>query len=733
MILRQIPECWKRLAVLLATAATLACAQPIDIHVRPHRVERSHDYDVLHYRIQLTLHDATRAFDGETTVTLRALRDGFNQVALDAETFTVTEVQNAAGTSLPFQHNAGSLAVSLPRPYAYGEPVELRVRYRAENVQPNPEDFGMSKGYDLGLSFKSATTTNPALVNTLSFPEGARHWFPCYDHPGDKASSEIIVTVRDDFTAIANGRLIETRTNPEAHTRTFTWLQEKPHSTYLYVLAAGPYVEIKDPEPGLPVSYWVYPAAQNDAARSFGKTREILRFFESEFGVPYPWEKYDQITIPRFGGGAESTSATVIGDGVIHDAKAEKDFPTHWLVAHEAAHQWWGDLVTMRDWSHAWINEGFATYYQNAYLAASEGQDEAALDWLDKKSAYLREASSRYQRPIVFTQWETPDQNFDRHSYQKAALVIRSLRHILGDTQFRHAITHFLEKHALQSADTHDLQVAIRESTGQVLDWFFDEWIYKPGHPVFAVESNWSEASRTLELRIAQTQPSAGGIPVFQMPVDIGITTPSEKRVERVWLRNREETFRFVLDAKPLLVRFDEGNHLLCEYAFLRSTEELRYQLEHDDVTGRMWAAQQLKTKIAEPAVLAALERSANHDPFWGVRREALLATANATGPAIAAFWKQRAEDPKSLVRVAAIQLLASRHDPALRSWFLARYANEDSYLAQAEALRALGGSGSSADLPFLRQAAAQSSPRDVLGKAGTAAMEALKAQPGTP
>lgn len=332
---------WLRMAVFVALCGMLALAQRVDIASRPIRYERSHDYDVQHYRIRLVLDDARRSFDGDTTIRLVSLRDGFDHIVLDAETFTVDNVQDAGGTPLAFEQNSGKLLITLAAPRAYGETVELRIRYHAVDVQPDPEKFGMSRGYDLGLGFKEATDTNPALVNTLSFPEGARHWFPCYDHPNDKATSEVIATVREDYQVIANGRLVASTADSNARTRTFHWLQEKPHATYLFVMVAGPYVDVRDAEPGLPVSYWVYPEARPDAARSFGKTREIIRYFEKEFGVAFPWVKYDQITIPRFGGGAESTSATVIGDVQIHDERADQDFPTHWLVAHEAAHQWW--------------------------------------------------------------------------------------------------------------------------------------------------------------------------------------------------------------------------------------------------------------------------------------------------------------------------------------------------------------------------------------------------------
>ncbi len=454
---------------------------------------------------------------------------------------------------------------------------------------------------------------------------------------------------------------------------TFHWVQEKPHSTYLFALVAGPYVQVADTKGSLPINYWVYPKDVKDAERSFGKTREIIRFFEGEYGVPYPWAKYDQITIPRFGGGAESTSATVIGDGTIHDDKADKDFPSHWLVAHEAAHQWWGDLVTMRDWSETWINESFATYGEYLYSKHSLGEDEGALNLLLKRNVYLDEARLKYKRPIVWDRWETPNQNFDRHTYQKGAAVLHMLRWVMGDKDFQRAVSHFLKKHAYQAVDTNDFRKAIRESSGQGLEWFFEQWLYQAGHPVFDVRWEWLDGEKKAQLTVMQKQG-----PLFETPVDVGIVTAAGKKVERLQIGKKEEqTFEIACDSRPLLVRFDEGNHLLMEMKFAKSVEELQYQLQNDDAMGRMWAASELKGKGAE----AALRKAAQGDKFWAVRRAALEAVDGD-----AAFFRERAMDAKSDVRAVAVRRLASFKDSA----FLAgRFQIEDSYVVQAEALRA--------------------------------------------
>ncbi len=675
----------------------------IDLASRPRRAERSRQYDVLHYQIRLKLDQARRSFDGETQITLRPLADRFDTLVLDAETFRVTAVDQHQFTQSP-----GQLTIRLARPYRYQEQFTVTVRYRAENVAIDPERYGMPKGYGLGLAFKAATAHHPALVHTLSFPEGARHWFPCYDHPNDKASSEVIATVAAGNQVISNGVLKSVTEDAARRERTFHWLQEQPHSTYLYVLAVGPYVQVTDPGK-LPVSYWVYPQDQPHVQRTFGHTRAIINFLEQELGYAYPWPKYDQIALPDFGGGAESTNATVIGDGTLHDAKADKDFPSHWLIAHEAAHQWWGDLLTMRDWSHTWLNESFATYYEYLYMKHLLGEEEGALNLLAKQQAYLHEAHNKYQRPIVYDRWEWPNDNFDRHTYQKGGVVLAMLRSVLGDEPFRRSITHYLRKHAFGSVDTHDFQLAIREATGQNLDWFFEQWIYRAGHPILNVSYSWD--GRAVQLRVQQKN-------VYRLPVAVAVTTAAGQQIHRVELTRQDETFTLPAEEKPLLLHFDHGNLLLKELTFAKSTAELLYQLSHDDVIGRLDAVAALRAQSSSTAVATALRQAATQDQQWAVRRDATLAV-----PSDVAFLRARSLDPVSAVRVAALKALGDRRDASLASFFEQRFRAEDSYLAQAEAVRALGKCGARPAL--LREAAAMASPQDVVAKAARAALEA--------
>ena len=422
----------------------------------------------------------------------------------------------------------------------------------------------------------------------------------------------------------------------------------------------------------------------------------------------------------------ENTSATTLTHHTIHDQRAEQDFPSHWLVAHEAAHQWWGDLVTMRDWSHSWLSESFATYGEHLFARFDLGDDEGAVNLLGKKNRYLGEVRNRYMRPIVFDRWETPQNMFDSHLYPKGAVVLNMLRFVMGDELFRRAMSHFLKKHAFGPADTYDLMKAIKESTGQNQDRFFEQWIFSPGHPVFEVAYDWNADREKLELEIKQTQRWAA-VPIFEVPVYVTVTTEDDKIAHKLWLSKRVDKFELDVAKKPLLVRFDEGNYLLKEWTFEKSQEELLYQLKHDDVIGRAWAAKELGKRFQMSEVQAELKASATNDPFWFVRQSCVEALGGYRDKALITFLKEKALDEKSTVRVAALEALGSLEDAELVPFFRQRFEQDDSYRAQAEAIRSIGKCGDAASSKFLKKAARMDSPRDVIKKAAEGALAKIK------
>jgi len=453
----------------------------------------------------------------------------------------------------------------------------------------------------------------------------------------------------------------------------------------------------------------------------------MIDFFNKTFGYEYPWAKHGQFTTPQVGGGMENTTATGLGQNVIHNRRAEQDFSWQTTIAHEVAHQWWGNLITLRTWSETWLNESFGTYSDYLYTRYDKGEDEGAVALLRKKDSYLREAHNEYMRPIVFERYDRPQNNFDSHTYPKGAVVLHMLRFILGDKPFFSTLSHFLHKHEFQAVDTHDFMTAVKEATGQNMDWFFKQYIYKPGHPVFDVGYAWDNKAKTLKLKISQVQDTSLGVPIYTMPIKIGIVTPEGRTSKKIWLKEKEEIFEFPVSEQPLLVRFDEGNYLLKEWTFEKTLDELLYQLKHDDVIGRMWAAAELITYKDNPRTAISLASQAENDDFWAVRRNAVVTLGKIKREEDINIFKSRSAEKNSKVRVAALSALGEYQKSEFVSFFIDRFKKDDSYLAQAEALRSIAKCGEKSSIPFLEKASQIESPRNVIKRAADAAIKEIK------
>ena len=631
------------------------------LYDRPVQRERDRVMDVLGYDVSLDVDLEAQRFSGRSQVTAVSLRDTLDRVRLDAEQLEVREVWGRYGEDLDFTHEAGTLTVELSYTATWGDTLRFTVSYRGEGSRP-------------GFFFDEPTSEHPRLLTTDSWPDEARFWVPCWDYPNDKAAQRMSITAADTFGVLSNGRLDSTVADTARGTTTWYWNQERPHATYLWMLAVGPYEVVADSLGSLPVRYWVYPQDAARAREVFGRTPAMIRYFEDLYGVPYPWAKYDQVTTPHVGGGAEATSATILGDGVFPESGAEPGFRWQQVIAHEIAHQWWGDLVTMREWSHTWISESFATYSDHLYTRRVRGEEEGAWDLEQKKDRYLRQARDEYMRPIVFDRYTEPEQNFDAHTYPKGAAVLHMLRFVLGDEPFFRVLNRFLVEHAYESVDTGDFIRTVTEVTGRDLTDFFDQWLYRPGHPVFEVSARWVPSGRErsaeeaggdtslqaagpdtsslaedpasadrgsgsipglLVVEVVQVQDTSLGVPLYRMPVDIGIYTVEGKRVVRMMLDGEVTRRGFPLSEEPFMVRFDEGNHLLKEWTFPKSVETLIHQLEYDDVVGRAWALEQLQERLGQEAsaggpdaiqrqlIADAIQKRARTDPFEPIRRTA--------------------------------------------------------------------------------------------------------------
>jgi aminopeptidase N len=650
-------------------------------HVEP-KWARDRAANIKHIKLEVALDFETRRISGTATHRLAAIAEPLEQLEFDATELEIRSVR-ANGEGAAFETAERKLRITLPHALKAGEEVELAIDYAG---QPRR-----------GLYFvgpDEAYPDKPVEAWTQGEDEDSRYWFPCYDYPNNRTTSEVIATVPEKFTAVSNGALIATTANAAAKTRTFHWRHDVPHSTYLITLACGEFAMIEERAGDTPVTYYVHPGREEDARRAFGNTPRMIQFFERIIGVPYPYAKYAQVAVSDFiFGGMENTSATTQTADTLHDARAHLDFKSDPLVAHELAHQWWGDLLTCRDWAHAWLNEGFATYFEALWCEENLGADEFAWNVRQDREAYLDEDGNHYRRPIVCNRYRTPIELFDRHLYEKGSLVLHMLRRTVGDELFYRSLNAYCTRNRGGNVITQDLQRSFEDTTGRNLDHFFDQWVYKEGHPEIEVTSAFDDKKKLLGITVKQTQKTSETIGIFKFPVTIALMDADGAETRRrVEIKDREQGFTFVMDKAPKAVRFDPEHDVLKTLKHKRGREALETELHYaPEAIGRAAAARELGIE-GSPQATAALREAMLNDKFWGVQADAATALgAIRTSAALDALLEGiKAPHPK--VRRAVMRALGNFRDNERAASALAEIVaqGDQSYFVEAEAALAL-------------------------------------------
>jgi aminopeptidase N len=705
---------------IVITLAWLCGMEPVAAQPRlgpfnqPPRSVRSRTIDQEHVRLELKFAFEQQRIDGLAEHTLR-LFEAASTIELDAAGMKIDRVllrsgASPAGDELKHRHGQDKLVIELGREIPAGEQLQLAIDYTI--VKPRHGAHFVVPDKD--------EPNQPLMVWTQSEPEYARYWFPCFDHPSDRLTSEIVATVPTKYVTLSNGTL-EKKEPHEGGTTTWHWRQAKSHVPYLMSIVAGDFEVLEQAWDGIPVQSYVPRGRLAEANRSFEKTPEMMRLFTEKIGLRYPWPKYAQICVDEYGwGGMEHTSATTLNLGTLHDERAHLDVNSDNLVAHELAHQWWGDLLTCKDWGEIWLNESFATYFATLWAEHDRGWDEAAWERATEADEYLAE-DARYRRSIVSYRYTSPEDVFDRHAYPKGGRVLHQLRFELGDAAFWRAIRRYAEVNQYRTVETADLRRAIEDSTGQGLNWFFDQWVHKGGHPEFHVAWDWDARAKQVRVTVKQTQKVDETTPLFRTTAEIEIAPPtSDPLVRRVTITKAEETFHFDASERPARVCFDPNDWLLKKLTFPKDREELLDQLARDKhVMARVQAARALVAHKGDAAVIAALGAALKSDSFWGVRQEAAKTLGKCAGDeARGALLTAAQHDAKSHVRREALAALANfAHDEVRKA--VRQIANQDpSYYAVAEALKCLVKIDRENSRDLLLAALVRESHQDVILKA---------------
>ena len=519
-------------AVLLLLGLTPAAGLASDGYTR------LDDVDILHYRIRLDIGETGKAIRGETTIRAAMLAGGRDVLPLDLVALTVDRV-TVDGEIAAFEHWDGRLRISLRDGLAEGDTVAVAVVYHGEPVD--------------GL-YIQANKFGDRTVFADNWPNRARHWFPGVDHPYDKATAEFIVTAPAAYDVVANGRLLETTAVSPEMKRTH-WKTDAPIPTYCMVVGAARFSIIRPGSwQGIPVSYYLFPGDRDAGISDFSRSTDMLAFYTELIG-PYPYAKLALVQSSTRFGGMENASAIFFSEKGVTGTKRNEA-----VVAHEIAHQWFGDSVTESDWHHLWLSEGFATYFGALFFEEADG-DERFHQMLSRSRARYIEANRRAPAPIFNPAITDLFDLLNAYNYSKGGLVLHMLRGLMGNEAFFDGIRRFYREFRDQTVLTRDFQAVMETRYGSTLDWFFEQWIYRAGHPVVEASWSWDEETGEVTMQVRQTQRQEP----FRMPLTLAFAIGDREQRRRIELRDRSHVFRFDLDEAPGEVLLDPDSWLLME------------------------------------------------------------------------------------------------------------------------------------------------------------------------
>ena len=669
--------------------------------------------DVEHYAIDLLVDPVARAIDGTCKLRFSAGMGELNTVNLSLEGLRVHSVSDSAGRDLAFFQEAGTLSIVLSELVSRGDFEELTVAYG-----------GVPKK---GLWFVRERDGVPTQVFTQGECEDARWWFPCVDVPADRATSQVTVTMPTSWTSVAAGELVDRKEGTS--TVTDTWFMSVPHPTYLTTLVAGEFTTVNDEWDGVPLSYLAAPEYSEYLEAGLSETPKVLGFMSDVTGLRYPYSKYSQACVDGFPfGGMENISATTMTSKTLRDHRGLLDGDSVGLIAHEAAHQWFGDLLTCNSWDHIWLNEGFATYMTLLYFESSRGNDEFRMRWYDTMVGYLRADVGKDRRPTVHNVYRDPiDLFFGGQTYGGGAVRLHYLRFILGDDAFYEGVRTYVAENQGRGVTTTDLQLAMEKASGQSLGTFFDQWLLAEGFPELSVSWSYDREAGMVNLSVEQRQDSRGGTPsAFRLPVDVELRGPKGSVTHRLEITQRKQIFQLASDELPTWLWFDEGGWMPAQIDRKKKVGEwLAIAASQDDPIARRIAVDVLGRQFGnnlsdqqENFIHAELVNRMRQDSSSWVRKEAATAigrAGNAEGRL--RLMTAATDDSSTHVREAAFGALATYGLNLKTSAFArAQYDAGYSWKTKAAAARLLAASDPKGIFQWLvRELFNADSPHDVL------------------
>lgn len=630
---------------------------------------------------------------GQVWITVKPHYYEQNELVLDAKGMEIKEVALMQGTArkpLQFQYDGLELTIQLNKTYKRNEQLIVYINYTSK-----PNEFKAAGSAAItdakGLYFinpNGEEKNKPTQFWTQGETEGTSVWVPTIDKPNQKTTQEISMTVPAKWVTLSNGKLMSQKPNPNG-TRTDYWKMDQPHAPYLFFMGAGDFAVIKDSWKGKEVSYYVDKEYASVARKIFGNTPEMMTYFSKITGVDYPWVKYAQMTAHDYVSGAmENTTATLHQEGAQQDARELVD-GNSWegTIAHELFHHWFGDYVTTESWSNLTINESFANYSEYLWDEYKYGRNKADATHYSAMQGYLQSGSE--SKHLVRFFYKDKEDMFDAVSYNKGGRILHMLRNYVGDSAFFKSLNLFLTTNRFKAVEAHQLRLAFEEVTGKDLNWFFNQWYFNSGHPVFDIQYGYEAGSQKATVIVKQTQKGA----TFRIPVAIDVYNGSVKTRHNVWLKNAVDTFYFSSSTQPDLINFDGDKVLLCTKKENKTQSQYIHQYQYAGLyLDRREAIEFISRKQDDPKAIEFMKLALN-DKYSGLRSLAISKLDVKKGTMMAAaesiLLEIARKDASRITRSRAVEVLGNMKKTEYKSLFV-ELTKDSSYTLSGTALIAL-------------------------------------------
>jgi aminopeptidase N len=624
---------------------------------------------IVHLDVTLDLFPVERRFDGRAIVRLLPLSTYAGEVVFDLDDVDVIEVRGPAGP-LPFHSRGGTIRIA-----STACPEQLSIVWRGANPR-------------LGIYFVGPNTAFPEREPTAwtqCQDEDAHYILPCHDHPRARHAWTIRLTGPTGHTLLSNGRVVSTSDDGIRASAVFE--QVEPMPAYLFTAVSAPLEVHEDRVGELPIRYLVPPGTGDRVARSMGRTPDMIRLFERLLGVPFPWPRYDQVVVHDFVfGGMENVACTTMTEILLVDEDPGRAWDPETLVAHELAHQWFGDLVTCVDWSHGWLNESWATLFEVLWIEHTRSVQEATAYRMELARHYIDEAHDRYVRAIVERRFREPIDVFDRHLYEKGACVLLTLRGEIGDEAFFAGARHYLTDRRHDVGHTVDLFRAFERPTGRTFERFAAQWIEGGGHPKLKVAIARDGDRVTVD--VEQTQPQDP----FHLTLRVIVRTDAHSMTFDLPVTSRKASFDRLVDGVVRSVEVDPGARVLAEIDVEAPDEWVIGALASDCPAVVAHAATALARRASRPGRAALVRALSGHPDRW-CRIEVARALADQFDASVEdALVDALHHEPDARARVAIVAALGSpRRGEAASRALRARLDSDPSTHVRAAASKALG------------------------------------------